>query len=538
MANKEKKVKRYYRRTIDLVFLLILLIVCIYAFYKALTFNMLPKKWVYMAMAPVAVIYLILFVLALKKMPTWAVVIKRFIIILLCIGIGTGGYFINRVKTTTNKIATVNSDIKTEIYVMVRNNSDILSLEDLSGKTIGYQDGTDKKNAVYVQQQIENEVSNTYPSEVLDYTSLYQYLMNGDVDAVAISEQYFNMTKANEKTFNDDVKVIHTYKKDAEKVKSEKDITKDVFTVYISGIDNAGSPDQVARTDVNLILIVNPKANHIDMVSLPRDGFIPNMALQGYNDKLTHTAINGVDNSIASLENFIGLPIDYYARMSFTSVAQIVDAVGGIDIDVELDVCAYDESEFRTQEEYESHEGQEVVCVKKGNQHLNGAQALVYARHRKSEGYDNPGRERAQQRVIKGVISKLISPNALGYIDTLLEIAPNFVITNMPNDQISNFIASELNDLKPWTINSLSSDTGADDKRYVASLSQEYGPLDVYLFSKEEIHAILDAYDGAKNQLKMNTFNFDLNDLYANTPELKDDANFVWDTMAGTSTDY
>lgn len=533
MAKNKKKTKRNFRRTIDLVFLLILLIVCIYAFYKAYTFDMIPKDWVFIAMAPVTIIYLILFVLALKKMPTWAVVIKRIFIILLAVVLGVGGYFVNRVKTTTEEIATVNSNVKTEIYVITKANSNISSIEDLAGKTVGFQEGTDILNATYAQNQIENTVSNIDVFTAVDYTTLYQYLTAGQLDAVAISKQYYNMTKANEKEFDNEVKTIHTYTKDPQKVASDIDITKDVFTVYISGIDSAGSPDQIARTDVNLIMIVNPKANHIDMVSLPRDGFIPNVALNSNNDKLTHTAINGIDNSIETLENFIGIKIDFYARMSFTSVAKIVDAVGGIDIDVEIDVCAYDESEFRTMDESESHEGQQVVCVEKGPQHLNGAQALMYARHRKTEGYDNPGRERAQQRVIKGVINKLISPNALGYIDTLLKIAPNFVITNMPNDQINNFISSELKDLKPWTITSLASDTGVNDSQYVASLDPALGLMDVYLFNKDEIQGILNAYDGAKKAMQLNKFSFDLNDLYKNSPALNDDPSFVWDTMAG-----
>lgn len=339
------------------------------------------------------------------------------------------------------------------------------------------------------------------------------------------------MTKANSENFDSSVKTIHTYEKDAQQVDSKLDISKDVFTVYISGLDNAGSPDQIARSDVNLLLIVNPKANHIEMVSLPRDGLVPNTGTYNKNDKLTHTGIYGMQTSIDTIERFIGIPIDYYARMSFTSVAKIIDAIGGIDTDVEVSFCGHDESQYRTMEDYESHEGQPTVCINEGQgQHLDGAQALMYARIRTIEGveYDNPGRQRAQQRVIKGVINKLVSPSALTYLNTLMDIAPNFVITNMPNDQIQNFVSSELNNLKPWTLSSITSDTGENGKSYVASLSQDYGLLDVYLFGKDEIHAIQNAYDGATKQLKMNEFSFNLNDLNANTPALITDDEFIW----------
>ena len=168
----------------------------------------------------------------------------------------------------------------------------------------------------------------------------------------------------------------------------------------------------------------------------------------------------------------------------------------------------------------------------KGEQKLNGKQALAYARHRKTEGYDNAGRQRAQQRIIKAIISKLISPNAISYVNNLMEIAPNYIITNMPSNQISGFVSSELESLKPWTISSIATDYGVFDSRYVASLDPSYGLTDVYLFNKEEVQNVLNAYDGAGKQLQMNNFSFDLNNLYENSPALNDDPNIIWDTMA------
>ena len=282
MENEQKK-KRYYRRTIDLMFLFVLLIVYIYAFYKAFNFSMLPDKYVFMALMVAAVIYLILFVLALQRYPTWFVVIKRIFIVLL--------FFLRKVESTTEKIATVNSTAQTKLFILTRSDSNIDSIEDLQGAVIGYQNGSDVASATYMKNLIENEVSGTQAYDYLDYTSLYSFLTNGQIDALAISEQYYGMTKATQEGFDEKVKTIHTFEKEAEQVENKIDVTEDVFTVYISGIDDAGSPDQMARTDVNLLMIVNPKNNHVDMVSLPRDGYIPNPALNGFNDKLTHTSL-------------------------------------------------------------------------------------------------------------------------------------------------------------------------------------------------------------------------------------------------------
>ena len=199
------------------------------------------------------------------------------------------------------------------------------------------------------------------------------------------------MSKANIKDFEKNVQILKTYSKtDTIKTKEQKDITKQTFTVYLSGLDSTGSPDQQTRTDTNLLLIVNPVANHIDMVSIPRDALVPNTALNNANDKLTHTGIYGIDTSVDTISQFFGIPVDYYARVSFNSMIEIVDTIGGIDVDVELDFCEQDENR--------SFKKDDLICLKKGEQHLDGKQALAYSRHRKTEGYDNAGRERAQQR--------------------------------------------------------------------------------------------------------------------------------------------
>lgn len=292
----------------------------------------------------------------------------------------------------------------------------------------------------------------------------------------------------------------------------------------MSGLDSMGSPDQQTRTDTNIILIVNPRANHIDMVSLPRDGYMPNTAVNNLNDKFTHTGLYGIDTSIASLENFFQIPIDYYARISFNSLIEIVDALGGIDVDVEISFCEQDENR--------SFKEEDLICLDKGEQTLNGKQALAYSRHRKTPGYDNPGRERAQQRIIKAIINKLMNPaTALTSFNELMEIAPNYVMTNMPTSQITKFVSHELENIKPWTISSISSDNGTYSYQYTASQGNEQ-KFDVYLYNQEEVQWILNAYDGASHQLEMKNFSFDLNDLYKNSPKVNDDPTIVWDYMA------
>lgn len=521
----KQKPKRYYTRTIDLIFLLLFLIVSTISFYVAFTFGILPKKWTLIAAATVLIIFLILFMLSMRKLPKWAVLTKRFFIIILSVVIGTGGYFLDKSRSTLQKMSKNTTNATTEIYTLVAKDSTITSLSDLKGKTIGFQTGVDKTNASYAKEQLQIDIGSFKTDDKLDYTTLISDLQLQQTEAIVMSEAYYNMSKSNIKNFVNQVKIIHTYKK---KMPADTgpdiNVAKDTFTVYLSGLDNMGSPDQQTRSDTNLLLIVNPRANHIQMVSLPRDGYIPNPAYNYTNDKLTHTGNDGIENSVKTIENFFGIPVDYYARVSFNSLIEIVDTLGGIDVNVELNFCEQDENR--------SFKKDDLICLKKGKQTLNGKQALAYSRHRKTIGYDNAGRERAQQRIIKAIINKLISPTGITNVNALLDIAPNYIITNMPANQISKFVSSELNELKPWTISSISSDNGVYENRYVASIDRSQGTSNVYLFSRNEVHSVIDAYDGAKNQMKMNTFNFDLTNLYKNTPAINTDPSIVYSDMA------
>ena len=337
-------------RIIDLLLIFILLVICVVAFYIAYTFQMIPMKWIHYASIVSIIVWIILCVLTIKRLPLWAKVIRRIFIILLCACFSTTGFLLQKSKNVLDKISTttVNKDgtvtQKTELYIVVLKDSNIKSVADLSQATIGFQNGTDKENANYIKAQLEKEVSVVSNVEELDYTTLFNLLESGNIQALAISQSFYNMSSATITGFKDKVKILTTYEKEITKEALKKDISKDPFTIYISGLDSMGSPDQQTRSDTNLLLIVNPRANHIDMISLPRDGLMPNTALNNSNDKLTHTGIFGIDASVETIENFYGIPIDFYARVSFNSVIEIVDSIGGINVDVEISFCEQDEN--------------------------------------------------------------------------------------------------------------------------------------------------------------------------------------------------
>lgn len=149
-------------------------------------------------------------------------------------------------------------------------------------------------------------------------------------------------------------------------------VTDRPFNVYISGIDVYGEITKESRSDVNLIATVNPQKHKILLTTTPRDYYVTIPGISGdQKDKLTHAGIYGIDASIATLENLYGIDIPFYVRVNFTSVEEIVDVLGGVDVESEL--------AFTTGEE-----AGVVMDVKEGKNHFNGKEALAFVRERKA----------------------------------------------------------------------------------------------------------------------------------------------------------
>ena len=231
-------------------------------------------------------------------------------------------------------------------------------------------------------------------------------------------------------------------------------ITEDTFNVYLSGIDVYGAISTNSRSDVNIIATVNPKTRQILLTTTPRDFFVTIPGVSGgQKDKLTHAGIYGVDASIATLENLYDTEIPFYARVNFTSIMEIVNVLGGVDV--------YSEYSFTTSDN--------VVYIQKGMNHLNGKQALSFARER----YNVPGgdeqRGRNQQAVIVAMIRKMISPQILIKANGIIDSVSGNVETNMSQKQIQQLIKMQLNEGGSWNIYSTSV-TGSGGSDYTYSI--------------------------------------------------------------------
>lgn len=240
-------------------------------------------------------------------------------------------------------------------------------------------------------------------------------------------------------------------------------VTERPFNVYISGIDVYGEITQESRSDVNLIATVNPNTHKILLTTTPRDYYIPIPGVsEGQNDKLTHAGIYGIDASIAALENLYETEIPFYVRVNFTSVEDIVDVMGGVDVESEL--------AFTTGEDAGA-----IVDVQEGKNHFTGKEALAFVRERKALTDGDNQRGKNQQALLTGLIKKTMSPMILFRANGMINSVAGNSETNMSEKQIKSLIRMQLDELHGWEIESVAALGDDSGKEYCYSYSG--GPL-------------------------------------------------------------
>ena len=221
------------------------------------------------------------------------------------------------------------------------------------------------------------------------------------------------------------------------------------FTIYLSGIDNRDHTlPFAARSDVNLILAVNPAKHKILLLNTPRDFYVP-LAMNGKLDKLTHAGLYGVNESIHTLENFYNIKFNYYARINFDATSTIIDQLGGVDIHIPYVVNTY-----------HGHRHYEP-----GNYHLNGDEALDFARERVSISWAGGDRERGrnQEKILTALIQKLQSDKTnLTRLDQIFNSIAKNIQTNFTSDDLKYLVQKQLTNFSNWQIESIDVDGKAD----------------------------------------------------------------------------
>ena len=265
----------------------------------------------------------------------------------------------------------------------------------------------------------------------------------------------------------------------------EVNVKKDSFTVYLSGTDSNGRVANSARSDVNILAVVNPKKGKILLVATPRDYYVT-LASKGAKDKLTHAGIYGINESAKTLGNLYNVDINFYARINFTSFVKLIDTLGGINVDVEKPDYRYNldidcGSGYVCEQNSNREFGNNLIKIKYGNQTLNGEQALAYSRNRHQYASGDVARQKHQQQVLESITDKLMSKTILTKYNSILKSLSNGIKTNIDKDTISKLVTKQLKDNIGWNIESVVA-TGKDAYNYAYST----GKSKVYVIEPDE----------------------------------------------------
>lgn len=382
--------------------------------------NILATK--YLLLIIVFVVLLDVFLILLNK-KTIGKVLTILIIFLSLFG----NYYLLKTSGALNKITRNTHETKSTISIISLKDNDF---DDLNNITIGY-----------FRTDLEEYKTIKYNS----LSELLDALYGGEVDAIIINEAYRDQVKDIKEDFDKDTKVIYQTSmviENTDKANKVENITNKSFNVLISGSDTRGGFDEYGRSDVIMVATVNPNTHTILLTSIPRDYYVTTICdendrcMYGELDKITHTGIHGTNTTKRTVENLLGIKINYTFKVGFDTVTDLVDAIGGVDIYVEPGYAL-------TRPEF---------SVKEGLNHLNGKQALAYSRERYAYSEGDRQRTRNQQQVLMGIIDKLTSPSIITNYAAIIDAMADTFSTTMSNEEITSLIKYQLDKNPKWTI--------------------------------------------------------------------------------------
>lgn len=485
-GRKNKNTGKYSRRSRQNrsgTFFLVLQALFSVAFMGVLLLlNMLPFNYLALAAAVLFFLWCITFTTQAVRRGR-GIPGKFYSFLIICV-LGIGTFYIG--KANNMLAAITNGGFKVDsMVVAVLADDPAETLEDAAGYTFGVQFETGAENmqaaVTDVQEQLDSDISMTEYDSVQEQA---EALMSGDVEAIIYNAANTSLIESEIQDYSSQIKIISRHEVRTELnlggSAADDSLTKEPFTVYISGVDNYGddrddpSRDSV-RSDVNIIAVVNPMTYQILLVTTPRDYFVPlygdpdYIYPQGSLDKLTHAGTYGIDASMETLGSLYETDINYYVRLNFSALIDIVDILGGVDV--------YSEYEFSTGWE-SGHE----MDVKQGWNSFNGQEALAFCRERKNLVDGDNQRGKNQQAVITAMLKKVLSPTMLLKANSIINQVSQDIETNITQGQINSLVRYQLKTGAKWSIQSVAA-SGSDGYDYCYS--------DMY----EELYVIYPDYD-------------------------------------------
>ncbi|WP_323611711.1 LCP family protein [Erysipelothrix enhydrae] len=435
MAKNNRKEFILFRDKVIVLIFLLCSLVTLYAIYK---FNAIPTKYLMIIVGVILLLFLIgaLITMLTKpgKLKNFGKVYSLILSLLLLLGtryLVTGNSFLGKL-TGANKDTHV-------ISVVVMKDSKYKSIEDVKELPIGANTRLDSKNITKGKKLIDEK----YKSDINivdyeDYTELANDLYDGTQEVILLSEAHRGFIQDEVKDFDEKTRIIGTvaYEEEVDFKNKNADVMKDTFSMFVTGIDTYGPVSSVSRSDVNMIMTVDPKNKQILLTSIPRDYHVE-LASFGAYDKLTHAGIYGVGESMATLENLFDIDIDYFVKVNFSSVETIIDALGGVEV--------YSRYAFQ------SFAG---VYFDEGINHVDGRNGLIFARERYNLPNGDNDRVKNQQALITGILKKAMSPAIITNYTSILNSVSDSFQMSMEESDFKKLIKQQINDMSDWDIQS------------------------------------------------------------------------------------
>lgn len=448
----EKKIERNKKLDIFLKLIAFIYITITIIFYiSVIKLNLLPG--IYITIFTIAEIFftlaMIIGVLKVHKTPKLNIVCLVIILLLSGVYIFVTNYtlatgkFLDHVFQETTQTE--------EYYLVVKKDSQYEKIEDIKNQDIHlFQVPDDTK------QEVQNKVDINLKTQD-SLTDLGKDLINNKIKVIFISSVQYDILGEEIENFKDNTKILYTAKHEIkvtvreENKEAKYNIENGIFNVYISGIDTEGSISNVARSDANIIATINTNTHEVLLTSIPRDYYVT-LHSYGAKDKLTHSGIYGINETVETVEDLLGIDINYYVRVNFTTVIKLVDTLDGVEVYSDYNFTASTTGQY----------------FNKGYNHVNGTQALAFSRERYAFGDGDNQRVKNQQYVMEAIIKKVLNSNTiLTKYTSILNSLEGCFQTNIKQDEISSLVKGQLNNMSSWTIktNSLTG-TGVNNTTY------------------------------------------------------------------------
>ncbi len=451
--------KKIWKRPATYVFL-VSLVLSLWLIISLISMNVLPGKYIALVVIIFAVFLCAAAWLSLHRKRSERIG-GLVLSVLILIGSIAGLYYVKTAQSTLKKLQDTSGKETTCVYVM--NESDIQSIDQLQGKTVGYLDSIKPQGTQGVLDMLKSKNIDIMARPETSSMTMVTDLKNGTIQAMIMDRGYLSSVAdlQGQENLENEVRSIYDYAYDANSKNQATRVTNqnDTFNILISGIDTrSGALDYSSRSDVNLIATVNPKTHVIMLISIPRDYYVPIVdgdGNVGASDKLTHSGLGGIESTEKTLEHLLGIEINYNVKVNFSSLINMVDVVGGIDVNNPQPFTASSSGETFSQ----------------GNIHLDGDQALTYVRERYA--FANGDRERGmnQMRVLTALIQKVISPSVISNYGEIMNVISSSAQTNMPSEDMMKLVKKQLEDGQSWKIYTYSLD-GTTGPNYSPALGE------------------------------------------------------------------